>query len=66
MKFELSMDDWMLLDYCIAYTFKHKMYNAYGKENTLSDEELKEASKINELRNKITVQTTKVQIKKDL
>lgn len=60
MKIDISLSEWKLLDFCLTYTFRQYMNGSY-EENSI-----KCASEINKLKNKLSMQLSKTQIKKDL
>lgn len=64
MKIDISLSDWEIIDYCMSFAFKFNMNKAYGKG--ASKEPIETATKINTLKNKIMMQLSQTQIKKDL
>lgn len=64
MKIEISLSDWEIIDYCMSFAFKFNMNKAYGKGE--SKEAIETATKINTIKNKLSMQLSTTQIEKDL
>ena len=68
MKFNISVSDWALIDYCLKYTIEFKMKETITRkmDKTELDEITKDCAEINILSNKLKNQSSISEIKKDL